>query len=318
VTLGAAPLASDDEIVDQVLMLEEGEGDSSEAEPAAPAGNATKNATAAEVKCVGAACGAHASDMNAIAPPNNKKPEDQHFEANKRNWAQLGGWSTAKEAEHAKASADLDKAREYVKVQEKEKERSEMGCPCEGEKYFEIVQDNPGNLAKALNEPPPPPENANATAPAEKTQAQKEAAADSSFATYKKMLAKYGKPGPNSGWTPAHDKQKNRAAKNLKKAEKLEDKMLTLALPEFKKVKEDHPEVFTNGKCGCPTGFTPQDAAALALKLKDDVVKEAEEMHKMVVKQNADPTYWEADYANMHREPEAKPAAAPAAPAESD
>jgi len=107
------------------------------------------------------------------------------------------------------------------------------------------------------------------------------------------MLKKYGKPGPNSNWTPRHDGDLKRAKKHYKEAVKIEDQALTKALPEFKKVKEDYPEMFTNGKCGCPGGFTFGDAPARAGKLKEDVVAEADVYNKKVRASKANPAHWE-------------------------
>merc|ERR1711959_702820 len=238
-------------------------------------------------------------------------------------WAAIGGWSAAQDKQIPIAEAALKKAEVYVSKKLKEKEYSELGCPCEGDKYWKIVQDNPGQLAKAFSYVPPPkkPKYAPGSAAAKKAA---EDAVHGSYTTYIKMLRKYGQPGPNSAWTPRHEGDLKRAKNHYKAAVKLEDEALNVALPEFKKVKEDYPEMFTNGKCGCPTGFTFGDAAALAGKQKDDAVAAADAFNRKVRKAKEDPTHWEEPPAPKNPndafkpstediEGKAKPAAAPAA-----
>jgi len=260
---------------------------------------------------------------DAIAPAGAKMPYDQHLQANKGAWAAIGGWSAAQDKQIPIAEAALKKAEKYVSTKLKEKEYSELGCPCEGDKYWKIVQDNPGQLAKAFSYVPPPkkPKYAPGSAAAKKAA---EDAVHGSYTTYIKMLRKYGQPGPNSAWTPRHEGDLKRAKNHYKAAVKLEDEALNVALPEFKKVKEDYPEMFTNGKCGCPTGFTFGDAAALAGKQKDDAVAAADAFNRKVRKAKEDPTHWEEPPALKNPndafkpstediEGKAKPAAAPAA-----
>lgn len=150
-----------------------------------------------------------------IAPTGAKMPYHKHLEANKAHWAAIGGWSAAQDKQIPVAQAALAKAKEYVGATEKEKEYSELGCPCEGDMYYKIVQDNPGNLAKAFAYVPPPK---NETKHPAGSAAAKTAAADAvhgSYATYLKMLKKYGNPGPNSNWTPQHEGDLKRAKKIL-------------------------------------------------------------------------------------------------------
>ena len=185
------------------------------------------------------------------------------------------------------------------------------------------MQDNPGQLAKAFAYVPPPKKPKHAPG----SEAAKKAAEDAvhgSYTTYLKMLRKYGEPGPNSAWTPRHEGDLKRPKNHYKAAVKLEDEALNVALPEFKKVKQEYPEMFTNGKCGCPTGFTFGDAAALAGKQKDDAVAAADAFNRKVRKAKEDPTHWEEPPALKNPndafkpstediEGKAKPAAAPAA-----
>ena len=176
-----------------------------------------------------------------------------------------------------------------------------------GEKYHEIVQNNPGNLLKALNAPPPAPPPTPTHPPG--SAAAKAAAAEAvhgSWATYKKMLAKYAHDSQSS-WTPNHEKKRKRAAKQLKAATKLEDQLLTAALPEFKLIKQDYPEMFTNGKCPCPAGFTFGDAAALADRLKDDIMAETSKLNKTVRRQKENPAHWEEPPAAKDPNAEFKP-----------
>jgi len=229
-------------------------------------------------------------------PASAARPFEDNIDKNKQAWAKVGGWSDSAEASIATAKDDLTKAEEYQQQKEQEKKKSEIGCPCEGEPYHYECIDHAGSLAKYFHE--------SAVAAAAEAKATTSAAANathgpdseahhSSYATFKKMLAKYGKLGPNSAFTPRHEEQLKRAKPALKRAEILEEKMMEIAVPEFKKVKEEFPEVFTNGKCPCPEGFTVGDGAALAAKLKTDAVEAATKLHKKVVKMREDPTYWE-------------------------
>jgi len=244
-----------------------------------------------------AAIASNPDSMEPAFPEGAKRPFEDHIKANQHEWAKVGGWSDAKEAQIQVAKAQLAKADEYVEMKKKEKAKTEIGCPCEGEKYHLVCQDHAGRIAQYFHEESiakaaeakAAAKAANATAHASGPDSE---AHHNSYATYKKMLAKYGKLGPNSVFTPAHEDQRKRAKKAFIAAEILEEKAMELAVPEFKKVKEEFPEVFTNGKCPCPDAWTVGDGAALAAKLKEDAITEAEELHRKVVKMKHDPTYW--------------------------
>lgn len=246
-----------------------------------------------------------------LAKPYESK---ENLKNNKDAWTALGGWPAEKNKELEDAKKAVGNAQKYVKIAFQKKEMSEIACPCEGEKYYEIIQSNAGKLEDAFQE------QANAeAASAAAAKAEMEALAaqassygsgaggaaaslankaldsnahHSSWATFKKMLAKYGQLGPQSTWQPIHDVRLKLADGALKRAQRLEDQLMTKALPEFKQVKKDFPEIFTNGKCPCPAGWTIGDAAVLAAKFKDDAVAVTSHAMKIVRHLKRDPTAW--------------------------
>merc|ERR1711977_397695 len=193
------------------------------------------------------------------------KPYEDHLTHNKHTWASAGGWTAAKEAMVAVAKAELAKAQKYAEKKEHEKKVAELGCPCIGEKYYEDVW-NPKT--------PEPQATGNATKSGKKkgcnpTDPTQNCDNDPKFGI-KAMLKKYGKLGPNSSWTKRHEKKKDNAKSDVKVAEAQAHAAFMRALPEFKKMKEEMPEFFTNGKCKCPSTWTIPDAVALALKITRD------------------------------------------------
>lgn len=226
------------------------------------------------------------------------RPYQQHMEPNKERWSQLGGWTKHSEAAKSKAKAEIAKADVYLKTKEQEKKISEMGCPCPGEKYTDMV-DNPKRMHELV---------AMGAAAAAKAEAARKAAAargsgsagsDASDGegsgegsgdgdidddeeggsksggkldseTFKKMVAKYGKLGPNSSWKPHDDRFLKSAGLALKAAEMQTEALFKVALPEFKQMRDENPEFFANGKCKCPDYWTLQDAAALTKKMHQD------------------------------------------------
>merc|ERR1712072_1526292 len=80
------------------------------------------------------------------------------------------------------------------------------------------------------------------------------------------MIKKYGKIGPNSSWTKMHEAQKKDAKHKLDVATQKADAAFKVALPDFKRMHEEMPEFFTNGKCPCPSTWTAADSARLAAK----------------------------------------------------
>lgn len=242
-----------------------------------------------------------------------KKPyeEPSNLKSNKDGWTALGGWPEANNKLIADAKKGVENAVKYVKITDKRKEMSEIACPCEGEPYFLDVQNNAGRLAEHFGEQrdAEQAEANKAKAEMEKLAAQassygSDAAASlnnkaldsdahhSSWATFKKMRAKYGKLGPQSTWQPRHESQLKHAKNSLKVAQKIEDQAMETALPEFHKVKQEFPEVFANGKCPCPMGWTIQDAAVLAEKLKEDAVEEASHIAKRGRHMKNNPGEW--------------------------
>jgi len=239
---------------------------------ATPATPAASNATTAAPQ--GSAAGSAAFAFN---PQPLRKPYHKHMDHNKDMWSSLGGWNTQNEKQVQLAKQDLNLAVTYAKKKNLEKEISELGCPCEGEKYYDLVSKmlaGPGSGAGMEFESA-----SGSGAGASGSGAGKEDGGRISSKEFKRMLKKYGKLGPNSTWKPKHDQQKRKAKKELRKAELIENAAFKTALPEFRKLKQDDPAFFTNGKCPCPQGWTPQLAHALSARMSKD--KEDEYWQKM-------------------------------------
>lgn len=256
-----------------------------------------------------------AAGNEVTATLNTPYETPTNLKKNKAAWNALGGWPASKDVEYEAAKKDVARAEKYVEIADLKKEKSEIACPCEGENHYAIVQANAGRLGKAFGEKADA-EAATANAAKAEMQALASATTNSSdpasvaaslnnkaldsdahhgsWATYKKMLAKYGKTGEGtqSTWQKMHDMQLEEAKNGLQRAQLLEDQLLTKALPEFHQVKKDFPEIFANGKCPCPTGWTIGDAAVLASENKDDKIKEAEYVAKKVRLNKRDPTAW--------------------------
>merc|ERR1711918_165294 len=106
-----------------------------------------------------------------------------------------------------------------------------MGCPCEGEKYYELVWGGPAELSSLVAGFGSAAGSAGGSADFNSLKDKNKTDDDDgkvSPATIKKMIKKYGKLGPNSTWKPKHDRKKKRAAVDLKLAEKVEDVALRL------------------------------------------------------------------------------------------
>jgi len=218
-----------------------------------------------------------AAGSSAFNPQPLKKPYHKHMKHNADMWSSLGGWTHQMEAQVTRAKQDLNLANMYAKTKHKEKEISELGCPCEGEKYHDLVFQNAGKLSKLEGFAAGSGAGSameflsGAGGSGRKSKGQGDEIDSKEF---KRMLKKYGKLGPNSTWQPKHDKKKKRAKQALKRAELVENAAFKTALPEFRKLKEDDPAFFSNGKCQCPEGWTLQDAAALAAKQSKDTEEE--------------------------------------------
>merc|ERR1712070_839178 len=67
---------------------------------------------------------------------------------NRDKWSQLGGWTKQHERKVALAKEETNRAMSYLKAKKYEKELAEMGCPCEGQKYHDLVFQNAGHLSQ--------------------------------------------------------------------------------------------------------------------------------------------------------------------------
>jgi len=196
-----------------------------------------------------------------------KKPYHQHMKHNKPIWQAAGGWTVQKESMIAVAKAELARANKFVKKKRGEKEIAELGCPCHGEKYYSNVW-NPKKVSAF-------PQASKGSGSGKKkkgcnpTDPEQNCDDDPKFGI-KAMLKKYGKLGPQSSWTPTHEKKRQDAKKDLKVAEREAHAAFIVALPEFKRMQQEMPEFFTNGKCKCPSWWTVQDAVRLAAKVARD------------------------------------------------
>jgi len=218
---------------------------------------------------------ANATNISAVFSPDPlKMPLHRHMKANKDGWAKLGGWTQSKQTALHKAHLAFQASKQQVIDASSEKEIVDMGCPCPGEKYYNLVFENMGslesNLSSSVNASAQAMLNATEhTAHMKKMNASK---ADSNLV--KRMRKKYGKLGPNSSWQAHHEAEKRRAKVALKAATAKEETLFKMAKPEFDKMKEDDPAFFTNGDCSCPAAWGKQDAAMLAAKEADDLEKD--------------------------------------------
>jgi len=217
----------------------------------------------------GAPQGSATGSATGSAIQGLRMPYEKHMEPNKHAWAMMGGWTAAQDRQREQAKKHLDLANKYAGKKEKEKEIAEMGCPCEGEKYHDIVWG--GDLSKLAVGSAAGAADFKMGLPKPGSDDAKDQGRSMSEADIKKYVEKYGKLGPQSQWQPKHDKKLKKARRSLKLATKMEDAAFKTAVPEFKKMKAEEPEFFTNGKCPCPESWTLQDAADLAKKVQFDI-----------------------------------------------
>jgi len=273
------------------------------------------------------------SGSGSAAPPKVlKKPYHMHMKHNKELWQAKGGWTAVKESMISMAKAALKRATEYEKKKKGEKKVADMGCPCHGNKYYQYTW-NPNRGVPSLGMRPKPMATTNAGSGSGSGKSKKSGCSpdpkvpcdNSPRYGLKAMLAKYGKIGPESSWTPAHEKQRGKAKSAVKIAEKDADAAFMTALPTFKKMAEDMPEFFTNGECKCPSWWTHADAAKLSAKMAKDKEDDLYKHKKMMWAQKkissgeaarekaAEEARIRAAQAAAKGAPPAKPAAAPAA-----
>jgi hypothetical protein len=245
-----------EEVSDRVVSLDEVQGLAPPAKAAAKA----------------AAKGSGSGSGSGVSLSNLKKPYESNLSHNKHIWASNGGWTSTKEAMLAVAKAELKKAQQYAEKKEHEKKVAELGCPCVGEKYHDDVW-NPKKPAAAAGSGSGSGSGSGKKKGCNPTDPTQNCDGDPKFGI-KAMLKKYGKLGPNSSWTKMHENMKKEAHTELKVAEAQAHAAFMRALPEFKKMKEEMPEFFTNGKCKCPSWWTIPMAVSLAAKMTRD--KEAD------------------------------------------
>jgi len=239
-------------------------------------------ASQASASAAGSAAGSAAS-LASFDPKPLKHPYEAHMAHNKDKWSQNGGWNAALEKSTQAAKQDLARADKYVQIKLAAKKNGEMGCPCEGEKYYELVWGSPESMSATLGafgSASSPNNAAGSGAGAGTFESVADAKDDGnkvddpnkrvSKSTVKKMVKKYGKLGPNSSWTKKHDIRKARAKRALKSAQAEAHAAFLTAIPEFKRLKEDDPAFFSNGDCPCPEAWTQQDAANLSAKESKD------------------------------------------------
>jgi len=218
------------------------------------------------------------------AMPLRKKPYEQHLKHNFHGWAMEGGWTPAMEKKLQAAKLVHSVAAQYAKKKEGEKKIAELGCPCQGEKYYKYVW----SPTKAAGPALPPGGSGSGSgkgvkkAPGCDPSGEKDCDDDPRFGV-KAMLAKYGKLGPNSSWVVSGGEAKMKHAKGkLAIATQHADAAFKIALPDFKRMQQDMPEFFTNGKCPCPASWTVKDAIRLANKKAHDT-EEALYAHKRML-----------------------------------
>lgn len=256
----ATHVAADKPAAAEVAVLGELLVSASDGEPGSTSGNSSNE-----------------TDLNATAvfdPKRLKKPFHKHMEHNRDGWAKKGGWSQGKQTALHKAKLAFHKAKQDLIKQSSDKEVVDMGCPCPGEKYYNLVTE--GNIEtnanmSAVNETANEMLNATAHAERQRRLNATRAAAAADSALVKRMRAKYGKLGPNSAWQPHHEHEVLRAKQALKSATVTETALFKVAKPEFQKLKEEDPAFFTNGDCNCPASWTKQDAALLAAREAKDL-----------------------------------------------
>jgi len=232
----------------------------------------------------------YASGYGSGAQP--KFPYHKHMKENQVAWAAKGGWNQKQEDALKRAQEAHARATAYAKKKEGEKKIAELGCPCQGEKYYNYVQTTSGGSAGygsgAAAKPaygsgasfqsggshPPCDPSGKANCDDHPTQG------------IKAMIKKYGKIGPNSSWTKMHEAQKKDAKHKLDVATQKADAAFKVALPDFKRMHEEMPEFFTNGKCPCPSTWTAADSARLAAKKAKDT-EDALYAHKRMLWRHA-------------------------------
>lgn len=245
---------------------------------ATDAGNATADVNATAVN----ATPVNSSGNGTWDPQDLQMPYHRHMKANTDKWAQMGGWSKAHQKALMAAKKRLSAAKQEMIDAADEKEIADMGCPCPGEKYYELVHESAAtgvDISKSPNM-----SDVNASTVAEMLNSTNHTASNrtsdhaaklkrmkSDANLVKRMKKKYGRPGPNSSWQPRHEGEMKRATTALKRATLEENAAFKVALPEFRKMKEEDPAFFTNGDCQCPSSWTKADAAFLAAKETKDV-----------------------------------------------
>merc|ERR1711981_225474 len=209
-----------------------------------------------------------------------KKPYENHLKHNLHSWAVDGGWTPAMEKKLQAAKQVHAVAAQYAKKKTKREEIAELGCPCQGEKYYKFVW-NPTKAAM----PAPGPGSGSGSGkkgPGCDPSGTKDCDDDPRFGI-KAMLKKYGKLGPNSSWVVnGNERKMGRAKGKLKIATIQADAAFKIALPDFRRMQQEMPEFFTNGKCPCPESWTVGDAIALANKKAHDT-EEALYAHKRML-----------------------------------
>merc|ERR1711934_952346 len=181
-----------------------------------------------------------------------KFPYHKHMKENKPAWAMKGGW----------------------KKKENEKKIADLGCPCKGEKYYEYVW-NPAFASGAAFASGGATFGSGASYHSGGSKLPCDPSGNSNCDNdpkhgIKAMIKKYGKLGPNSSWTKMHEAKKKDAKHKLDVATQKADAAFKVALPDFKRMQQEMPEFFTNGKCPCPSSWTIADSGRLAAKKAKD------------------------------------------------
>merc|ERR1712072_7596 len=194
------------------------------------------------------------------------------------HYAKRGGFGSSKEKRLAVAQAAADRARAYVKTKLAEKKKASLGCPCIGEKYYNVVwKIGMGNGSGSGMSAAHKHRNCMKKHPNEPELCMSEA--DLRKLT-KRMIKKYGKLGPNSSWTKQHEAELNQAARAVLVAMKDEHYALIDAKDDIKRMLKEMPEVFHNGSCGCPATWNEADAARLRLRKEIDTRADAQATKK--------------------------------------
>merc|ERR1711981_1362857 len=168
-----------------------------------------------------------------------KKPYENHLKHNLHSWAVDGGWTPAMEKKLQAAKQVHAVAAQYAKKKLNEKKIAELGCPCQGEKYYKFVW-NPTKAAM----PAPGPGSGSGSGkkgPGCDPSGTKDCDDDPRFGI-KAMLKKYGKLGPNSSWVVnGNERKMGRAKGKLKIATIQADAAFKIALPDFKRMQQEMP-----------------------------------------------------------------------------